>query len=164
MALDASHPYLPARGSGIRRVVGWREWLALPALGIERLQCKIDSGARTSALHALDVEPFRQGGRAHVRFRLYPLHGDERTSVRCSAPISDQRQIRSSNGLRERRFVIETPMILGSIRQEIEITLADRSPMRFGMLLGRQSLIDGGWLVDPARAFVNGRPVPATPV
>jgi hypothetical protein len=84
--------------------------------------------------------------------------------VRCSAPVSDQRQIRSSNGLRERRFVIQTPMMLGAIRQEIEITLADRGPMRFGMLLGRQSLIDGGWLVDPARAFVNGRPVPGTPV
>jgi hypothetical protein len=60
--------------------------------------------------------------------------------------------------------VIQTPMILGPIGQEIEITLADRSPMRFGMLLGRQSLIDGGWLVDPSRAFVNGRPVPGTPV
>lgn len=162
--LDGADPVLPARGHGIRRVVGWREWLALPALGIDRLQCKIDTGARTSALHALDVETFRQSGRVHVRFRLYPLHGDERTSVRCSAPISDERQIRSSNGLREHRFVIETPMILGSIRQQIQITLADRGPMRFGMLLGRQSLIDGGWLVDPARAFVNGRPVLGTRV
>jgi len=162
--LQDSSASLTTGGSGIRRVVGWREWLALPALGIDRLQCKIDTGARIAALHALDVEPFRQGGRVHVRFRLYPLHGDERTSVRCSAPISDQRQIRSSNGLRERRFVIQTPMILGSIRQEIEITLADRGPMRFGMLLGRQSLIDGGWLVDPARAFVNGRPVTGLPI
>ncbi len=164
MALQGSNASLPPGESGIRRVVGWREWLALPALGIDRLQCKIDTGTRIAALHALDVEPFRQGGQLHVRFRLYPLHGDERTSVRCSAPISDQRQIRSSNGLRERRFVIQTRMVLGPIHQEIEITLADRGPMRFGMLLGRQSLVDGGWLVDPARAFANGRPVPGIPV
>jgi hypothetical protein len=148
-----------ATDAGGRRVVGWREWLALPELGIARIQCKIDTGARTSALHALDLETFRRGGRQHIRFRLYPLHGEERTSIACSAPISDQRQIRSSNGQREHRFVILTPMILGPVRQEIEITLADRGPMRFGMLLGRQSLIDGGWLVDPARAFVNGRPL-----
>ncbi|MCA1789124.1 MAG: RimK/LysX family protein [Thioalkalivibrio sp.] len=141
-----------------QRTVGWREWLALPELGIRRLQCKIDTGARTSALHALDLETFNRAGRPHVRFRLYPLHGDERTSISCSAAISDQRQIRSSNGQLERRYVIVTPMILGKVRQEIEITLADRGPMRFGMLLGRQSLIDGNWLVDPARAFVNNRP------
>lgn len=151
--MQESHP-------GNRRVVGWREWLALPALGIPRLQCKIDTGARTSALHAVDVESFRQHGRDLVRFRLYPLHGDPRTSVACSAPIIDERQIQSSSGQRERRFVIVTPMVLGRFRQEIEITLADRSPMRFGMLLGRQSLVDGGWLVEPSRAFLNGRPRP----
>nr|WP_296752460.1 RimK/LysX family protein [Thioalkalivibrio sp.] len=145
-----------------QRIVGWREWLALPALGIRRLQCKIDTGARTSALHALDLETFHRSGRPHVRFRLYPLHGDERTSIACTAAISDQRRIRSSNGQLERRYVIVTPMMLGQVRQEIEITLADRGPMRFGMLLGRQSLIDGNWLVDPARAFMNGRPAVAT--
>ena len=147
---------------GGQRIVGWREWLALPELGIRRLQCKIDTGARTSALHALDLETFNRAGRPHVRFRLYPLHGDERTSIACSAAISDQRQIRSSNGQLERRYVIVTPMILGQVRQEIEITLADRGPMRFGMLLGRQSLIDGNWLVDPARALVNDRPAVTT--
>lgn len=146
--------------SGSRPVVGWREWIALPALGIQRLQCKVDTGARTSALHAMDLESFHRDGRDLVRFRLYPLHGDDRTSVACSAPIVDQRQIRSSSGQRERRFVIVTPMVLGRFRQEIEITLADRGPMRFGMLLGRQSLVDGGWLVDPSRAFINGRPRP----
>lgn len=148
--------------SGDPRIVGWREWLALPELGIRRLQCKIDTGARTSALHALDLETFNRSGRPHVRFRLYPLHGDERTSISCSAAIRAQRHIRSSNGQRERRYVIVTPMILGKVRQEIEITLADRGPMRFGMLLGRQSLIDGSWLVNPALAFVNGRPVIAS--
>jgi len=147
---------------GGQRIVGWREWLALPELGIRRLQCKIDTGARNSALHALDLETFSRAGRRHVRFRLYPLHGDERTSIACSAAISDQRQIRSSNGQLERRYVIVTPMILGQVRQEIEITLADRGPMRFGMLLGRQSLIDGHWLIDPARAFVNNRPAVTT--
>jgi hypothetical protein len=153
---------MPAAISGDPHIVGWREWLALPELGIRRLQCKIDTGARTSALHALDLDTFNRAGRPHVRFRLYPLHGDERTSISCSAAISDQRQIRSSNGQLERRYVIVTPMILGQVRQEIEITLADRGPMRFGMLLGRQSLIDGNWLVDPARAFVNDRPAVTT--
>jgi hypothetical protein len=145
-----------------QRLVGWREWLALPELGIRRLQCKIDTGARTSALHALDLQTFSREGRQQIRFRLYPLHGNERTSIACTAKISDLRHIRSSNGQRERRYVIVTPMILGAVHQDIEITLADRGPMRFGMLLGRQSLIDGGWRVDPARAFVNGRPVANT--
>ncbi|MFO8005174.1 ATP-dependent zinc protease [Thioalkalivibrio sp.] len=148
--------------SGAPRIVGWREWLALPELGIKRLQCKIDTGARNSALHALDLETFSRSGRPHVRFRLYPMHGNKDTSIPCSAEICDQRHIRSSNGQRERRYVIVTPMILGQVQQEIEITLADRGPMRFGMLLGRQSLIDGGWLVNPALAFVNGRPAMAS--
>ncbi len=159
MEPHGTEPLPPESLSGNQRLVGWREWLALPELGIRRLQCKIDTGARTSALHALDLQPFRQGGLARIRFRLYPLHGNERTSIACTATISDLRQIRSSNGQRERRYVIVTPMILGAAHQEIEITLADRGPMRFGMLLGRQSLIDGGWRVDPARAFVNGRPI-----
>lgn len=162
MAAPDTEPLPPDTFSDHQRLVGWREWLALPELRIRRLQCKIDTGARTSALHALDLEPFNRGGRSRIRFRLYPLHGDERTSIACTATISDLRQIRSSNGQRERRYVIVTPMILGTVQQEIEITLADRGPMRFGMLLGRQSLIDGGWRVDPARAFVNGRPVANT--
>jgi len=150
----------PPRLAADTPLVGWREWLALPDLGIPRLQCKIDTGARTSALHAVRLECYRHHGRPHIRFRLHPLHGDERTAVACSAEISDQRTIRSSNGLREHRYVIVTSMQLGLRRQEIEITLADRGPMRFGMLLGRQSLIEGGWQVDPGRAFVNGRPDP----
>lgn len=146
------------------RLVGWREWVALPELGIARIQCKIDTGARTAALHALDVEPLGDQEHPRIRFRLYPLHGDERTSVTCSARISDQRLIRSSNGQLERRFVIVTPMVLGTVLQTIEITLADRGPMRFGMLLGRQSLVEGNWRVDPARAFLNGRPASLPPV
>jgi hypothetical protein len=157
-----AEPAMQTADSGAPGIVGWREWLALPELGIMRLQCKVDTGARTSALHALALETFNRSGRPHVRFRLYPLHGDERTSISCSAAIRDQRHIRSSNGRRERRYVIVTPMILGKVRQEIEITLADRGPMRFGMLLGRQSLIEGRWLVNPALAFVNGRPVIAS--
>jgi ribosomal protein S6--L-glutamate ligase len=145
------------------RMVGWQEWVALPDLGIPRIQCKVDTGARTSVLHAVDLAPYRRGHRQHILFRLHPLHGDARTSVACSAEISDQRVIRSSNGLRERRYVIVTPLFLGTQRQDIEITLTDRGPMRFGMLLGRQSLIDGGWQVDPARAFVHGRPLGGYP-
>jgi hypothetical protein len=138
--------------------VGWREWVALPALGIPRIQCKVDTGARTSALHAVDIEPGAENGMPTVHFRLYPLHGDRSSAIACSAAIAGRRQVRSSNGMRELRYVIVTPMILGSRQQWIEITLADRDPMRFGMLLGRQSLVQGGWRVDPGRAFVNGRP------
>lgn len=136
--------------------VGWREWVALPALGVPRIKAKIDTGARSSALHAFDIEVVRRGGSAYVRFVLHPLQRRASARVAAEVPLLGERQIRSSNGQVSRRPVIRTALeILGELR-EVELTLVPRDEMGFRMLLGRQAIRDG-FLVDPGRSYLGGR-------
>jgi hypothetical protein len=139
--------------------MGWREWVGLPDLGIEAIKAKVDTGARSSSLHAWDVEGFRRGGRRMVRFRVHPLQRDSRTTVRAEAELVDTRQVRSSSGVVSRRPVIVTAVQLLDLRWDIEITLTRRDAMGFRMLLGRQA-IRGRFAVDPGRSYVVG-PRPA---
>lgn len=138
-------------------VLGWREWLALPDLGIDRIKAKIDTGARTSCLHAFYIEPFRQGRRDWVRFDIHPLQNNTRTVLSCRAPVLDQRLVSDSGGHRERRFVISTRVRIMHVDYPIEITLSNRDSMRFRMLLGRTALIEAGFIVDPAAAYLAGK-------
>ncbi|SIN85743.1 30S ribosomal protein S6--L-glutamate ligase [Vannielia litorea] len=119
---------------------GWEEWIALPALGLPALRAKVDTGARTSALHASDIETFGPQARPKVRFTVHPIPGREDLLIPCSAAISDRREITSSNGEKELRYVIETPLEVAGTRWPIEVTLTDRSTMASRMLLGRQAL------------------------
>ena len=143
-------------GAENRRVLGWREWVALPELGIPAIKAKLDTGARTSAIHAHNVRIFRRRGAEWVRFRVYPLQGRQVPEISCEAPVSDERTITDSGGHREKRIVIRTVLLVGDIRQAIEMTITRRDTMRFRMLLGRTAMA-GLFAVDPQASFKLGR-------
>ena len=136
--------------------IGWREWLALPDLGIQAIKAKIDTGARTSALHTFGLEPFEQGGSLKVKFGIHPLQRRKDIEITCVADVIDRRRVTSSDGQSEKRFVIRTDVTLGAIRWPIELTLTNRRSMRFRMLLGRGAIC-GLFLVDPAKSYLTGR-------
>ncbi len=138
-------------------LLGWREWLALPELGIPRIKAKVDTGARTSCLHACFVETFRHKQRDRVRFGVHPLQRRADNLVICEADLVDKRVVTDSGGHRERRCIIETEVIIGSRSKRIELTLADRDTMRFRMLLGRTAL-KGDYVVDAARSYLSRKP------
>jgi ribosomal protein S6--L-glutamate ligase len=139
-----------------RFVIGWEEWLALPALGLPAIKAKVDTGAKTSALHAFMIEPFQSPGGPMVRFGVHPVPGREEIEIFCSAPVTDQREVTSSNGEREMRYVITTAVRLGEREWPIEITLTNREAMTYRMLLGRQAIRDD-MFVDPATSFRQPR-------
>ena len=133
-------------------VIGWREWVRLPGLLDLPIKAKIDSGARTSSIHSFGTRRFVEAGAPMVEFLLHPLQRREAPAARCVAPVKDERWVRSSNGEREYRIVIETEARLGEVVWPIELTLADRDVMGFRMLLGREA-VRRRFLIDPARSF-----------
>lgn len=138
-------------------LIGWEEWCAFPELKLPAIKAKVDTGAKTSAIHAYDIEPFTQDGVKHVRFKIHPLQKNKTLKVQCSAVLSDYRNVTSSNGEREKRYVIKTPLVLGDKTIEAEVTLASRHKMTFRMLLGRDAIVKAKLTVDPAKSFLLGK-------
>ncbi|MEQ9000422.1 MAG: RimK/LysX family protein [Coleofasciculus sp. B1-GNL1-01] len=135
-------------------IIGWRERVALPDLGISQIKAKIDTGARSSALHAFDVETFSRDDKTMVRFKVHPYQRDTHRTVSAEAELIDQRQVRNSGGHAQLRPVIQTMVELNGERWLIELTLTNRDVMGFRMLLGRQA-VRKRFLVDAGRSFVQ---------
>lgn len=138
-----------------KKIFGWREWVCLPELGIDAIKAKVDTGARTSALHAFELRTLEADGREMVEFRMHPIQHDTETEITCRAPVIDRRVVTDSGGHKEERFVIETPVQLGDDSWPIEITLTSRDDMLFRMLLGRTAM-KGRATVDPGRSYLTG--------
>lgn len=138
--------------------VGWREWVSLPDLGVAAIKAKIDTGARTSALHVTHITRIERDGRPWVRFTVHPLQRAELPAVRAEAPLVEHRPVRSSSGHTEHRLVISTTLALGEGSWPIELTLTRRDAMGFRMLIGRQALRRRS-LIDPGRSYLT-RPKP----
>ena len=137
-------------------ILGWREWVGLPELGIPMIKAKVDTGARTSALHAFEVRPFSVDGKQRVEFKLHPKQHDNDTVIVCTADVVDERMVTDSGGHKEQRWVIRTPLRIGPHCWRVEITLTARDDMLFRMLLGRTA-IKGRAQVDPSRSYVIGK-------
>ncbi len=137
--------------------VGWREWVSLPELGLPLIKAKIDTGAKTSCLHAFSVEPFKKDEKEWVRFGIHPHQGNSKTEVYCEAEVIDQRLISDSGGHKEKRYVISTDVVLANQCWPVEITLTNRDTMRFRMLLGRTAM-QQRLIVHPDASFLLGKP------
>ncbi len=139
-------------------VIGWREIIALPELGLAEMHAKIDTGARTSALHATRIMPFQRDGQDWVRFRIPRDHGHAART--CELPLVDHREIKNTSGTPEPRYVVETLIVLGGRRWRIEVSLADRKAMRMPIILGRTAIRRHNILVDAGRSYLVPLPGP----
>jgi len=140
-----------------QNILGWREWISLPDLGIPGIKAKIDTGAKTSALHAFRIESFDNNGEEYIRFWLHPLRKNQQVELVCEAPVRQKRTVKDSGGHTEERYVIETAVCVGSRKWNIELTLTSREDMMFRMLLGRSAISDSKLVVDPTASYVTGR-------
>ncbi|OGQ17112.1 MAG: hypothetical protein A3B70_06830 [Deltaproteobacteria bacterium RIFCSPHIGHO2_02_FULL_40_11] len=136
-----------------KHIVGWREWVSLPDLHIQKIKVKVDTGARTSTLHAAHISVFKRGKYEYVRFSVDPIQASKTPHKVCTARIIERRQIMSSIGVATLRPIIRTKICLADIEWSIEVTLVNRDIMGFRMLIGRQA-IRGNFFVDPGRSFI----------
>ena len=137
--------------------VGWREWVLLPELGLPGIKAKIDTGARTSCLHAFSVESFEKNGSEWVRFGIHPHQNDTDTEIYSEAEVTDKRMVSDSGGHKEERYVIMTDLVMAEQRWPVEITLTNRDTMLFRMLIGRTAM-ENKIMVNPAKSFLLGKP------
>jgi hypothetical protein len=138
-------------------LLGWREWVALPELNLGHIKAKIDTGARSSALHAFELEPYRKSGQRWVMFAIHPQQKHNDSVIECHAPIKDRRLVSDSGGHKQRRYVIESQLLLGQTLISAEITLTNRDNMQFRMLIGRTAM-NGRFIIDPSASYVQGKP------
>lgn len=137
--------------------IGWREWVSLPDLNIPAIKAKIDTGARTSALHTFHIETYKQGKKEFIKFKIHPLQRKTDIEIECTARLLDKRVVKDSGGHAEERYVISTPIKLGELFIPAEITLTNREDMKFRMLLGRSALTKENIEIDPGSSYLLGK-------
>lgn len=140
----------------MKAVIGSEEWCRFPGLDLPAIKARVDSGAKTSSIHAFNIHTFRRQGNQWVSFEVHPIQNDRRTVIRCEQPIVDRRAVKSSSGVSETRYVISTQIELGDDSWEVELTLANRDSMGYRMLLGREAM-SGRVLIDPSQSFCAGK-------
>lgn len=142
-------------------ILGSEEWCSFPELGIPTIKARVDSGAKTSAMHAINIAPFIKNDASWVKFDINPIQNNTKTIIHCEAPLVDKRVVKSSSGFREQRYVIQTSLKIGDAKWPIEMTLTNRDSMGFRMLLGREAM-SGRVLVDPEEKYLLGQPTSDT--
>jgi len=136
------------------KTLGWKEWVSLPELHLSPLEAKVDTGAKTSCLHAFSLEPFHKDGEQWIRFGMHPDRHSQEQEIFVEAKVSDRRVVSDSGGHKQLRWVIETPIVIAGETFPIEITLTGRDAMQYRMLLGRQAM-RRRFVVDPAKAHLH---------
>jgi hypothetical protein len=137
------------------KIIGWREWVSLPDLGLGAIKGKIDTGAKTSSLHAFDIELETKGAKTYVLFKVHPLQHDFSVVVNCRALLVDRRIVSDSGGHKEERYVIRTTLFLAGLKKRIELTLSNRESMKYRMLIGRAAL--KYFYIDPTQSYLSGK-------
>ncbi len=133
-------------------IIGFREWISLPELNIPALKAKVDTGAKTSSLHAFDIKVVTKNGIRYVKFKVHPIQKNEGIVVVCLAPLADQRIVSDSGGHKERRYVIQTQIQMGGLKKTIQLTLTNRQSMKYRMLIGREALKQ--FYIDPSQSYL----------
>lgn len=133
-------------------IIGFREWISLPELHLIALKAKIDTGAKTSSLHAFEIKLVKRGGKTFVKFKVHPIQKNLELVVTCAAPLVDRRVVTDSGGHKELRYVINTIIHIGSVKKVIELTLTNRGTMKYRMLLGREALKQ--FYIDPSQSYL----------
>jgi ribosomal protein S6--L-glutamate ligase len=141
----------------IKKILGWKEWFNLDCIGLPAIKAKIDTGAKTSAIHAFNIENFYIEDVEYVRFKIHPLQKNKKLEKVCIARVIERRMVSDSNGNKGKRFVIKSDLRIGEKKVKIEITLVNRDTMTFRMLLGRDAVKQLGMLVDPSKSFLQGK-------
>lgn len=136
--------------------LGWREYCSIPELGISRIKAKVDTGARTSCIHAFSVTEFEKDQKAWVRFGVHPNQKDKTTEIWCEAPVADCREVTDSGGHKEMRYVITSTLLIGEHEFNAELTLTNRDSMSFRMLLGRTAM-KNRFVVNPAASYCQSK-------
>ena len=139
-----------------KKIIGWKEWFGLDCLGLPAIKGKIDTGAKTSSLHAFNIESFYIEDVEYVKFDVHPLQKNKDLARSCVARVIDRRMVSDSSGKKEKRFVIKSDLVVGEKKTRIELTLANRDSMVFRMLLGREAIKQTKMVVDVSRSFVRG--------
>ena len=154
---DADSPSNTMTDAPETTVAGWREWVSLPGLGVGWIKAKLDTGARTSAIHAFDLEELERDGETWVRYSVHPWQDSSEDAVPCESRVVGRREVRSSSGHVEERYVVLLDLSMVGHLVSAEVTLSRRDEMGFRMLVGREALRQG-FLVDPGRSYLGGRP------